>query len=132
MSRKMIFLDVDGTLVDYRNNIPQSAIDAISQARGLEFYLESTNGFFASGNFRDVSVPVMKIYSMRKGKTSKEVEHLEVEDAFHGIVFGEELYRDDLNKVSFILSDYQDHLDSIEEFPNLEDHTWGGTRLFTS
>lgn len=30
---KVIFLDVDGTLVDYHNRIPQSAIDAIRQAR---------------------------------------------------------------------------------------------------
>ncbi len=44
----------------------------------------------------------------------------------HGMVFGGELYRDDLNKVSFILSSYQDHLDSAAEFPDLECHTWGG------
>lgn len=51
----------------------------------------------------------------------------------HGMVYGAPLYRDDLNKVSFILSSYQDHLDSIEEFPDLECHTWGGageTALF--
>ena len=33
MSRKIIFLDVDGTLVDYDNRIPESAIQAIRQAR---------------------------------------------------------------------------------------------------
>lgn len=31
--RKVVFLDVDGTLVDYRNNIPDSARDAIRAAR---------------------------------------------------------------------------------------------------
>ena len=30
---KLIFLDVDGTLVDYHNRIPESAIKAIRQAR---------------------------------------------------------------------------------------------------
>lgn len=39
---------------------------------------------------------------------------------------GEDLYRDDVNKISFILSDYQDHLDSKEEFPHLIANTWGG------
>ena len=34
MSRKIIFLDVDGTLVDYDNRIPESAVQAIRQARG--------------------------------------------------------------------------------------------------
>ena len=41
-------------------------------------------------------------------------------------MYGAELYRDDLNKVSFILSNYQDHLDSVEEFPDLKAGTWGG------
>lgn len=194
---KVIFLDVDGTLVDYDNTIPESAVTAIRQARrnghkvyvctgrsraemqseiwdigidgmiggngsyvedqgqvimhqliskedtkhivdwlhsrGLEFYLESNNGLFASENFRDAARPVLREYSLRKGKTQEEVKDQEAEDALHGLVYGGELYRDDLNKVSFILSDYQDHLDSIEEFPNLEAHTWGGrgeTALF--
>ncbi|MDY4511439.1 Cof-type HAD-IIB family hydrolase [Streptococcus hyovaginalis] len=194
---KVIFLDVDGTLVDYDNTIPESAVTAIRQARqnghkvyvctgrsraemqseiwdigidgmiggngsyvedqgqvimhqliskedtkhivdwlhsrGLEFYLESNNGLFASENFRDAARPVLREYSLRKGRTQEEVKDQEAEDALYGLVYGGELYRDDLNKVSFILSDYQDHLDSIEEFPNLEAHTWGGrgeTALF--
>ncbi|CAM2901679.1 haloacid dehalogenase-like hydrolase [Streptococcus acidominimus] len=194
---KVIFLDVDGTLVDYDNTIPESAVTAIRQARqnghkvyvctgrsraemqpeiwdigidgmiggngsyvedqgqvimhqlisredtkhivdwlhsrGLEFYLESNNGLFASENFRDAARPVLREYSLRKGRTQEEVKDQEAEDALHGLVYGGELYRDDLNKVSFILSDYQDHLDAIEEFPNLEAHTWGGrgeTALF--
>lgn len=197
MTQKIVFLDVDGTLVDYHNNIPQSAIEAIQKARanghlvyvctgrsraemqkeiweiridgmiggngsyvehhedvimhqlipleeakhivdwlherGLEFYLESNNGLFASENFREAARPVMKTYALRKGKTEEEVKDQEAEDLLHGLVYGGELYRDDLNKVSFILSDYQDHLDSIEEFPELEAHTWGGrgeTALF--
>ncbi|MFU2205698.1 Cof-type HAD-IIB family hydrolase [Streptococcus pluranimalium] len=194
---KMIFLDVDGTLVDYDNRIPESAVKAIRWARekghkvyvctgrsraemqpeiwdigidgmiggngsyvedneevvmhqliskeearhivdwlhrrGLEFYLESNNGLFASENFKEAARPVLRKYSLRKGKTEEEIKDQEAEDALHGLIYGGELYRDDLNKVSFILSDYQDHLDSIEEFPNLEAHTWGGrgeTALF--
>ena len=30
---KIIFLDVDGTLVDYHNRIPDSAVEAIRKAR---------------------------------------------------------------------------------------------------
>lgn len=194
---KIIFLDVDGTLVDYDNRIPESAVKAIRLARdkghkvyvctgrsraemqpeiwdigidgmiggngsyvedneevvmhqliskddakhivdwlhsrGLEFYLESNNGLFASENFKEAARPVLREYSLRKGKTEEEVKDQEAEDALLGLIYGGELYRDDLNKVSFILSDYQDHLDSIEEFPNLEAHTWGGrgeTALF--
>ena len=193
--QKVLFLDVDGTIADYDNYIPESAKQAIRAARanghraylctgrskaevppelseigfdgmiggngsyvesdgevvmhqlitaeqcrhivdwlhgrGLEFYLESNNGLFASENFREAARPVLRVYAGRKGMPNAET--LETADVMHGMVYGGELYRDDLNKVSFILSSYQDHLDSIEEFPDLECHTWGGageTALF--
>ncbi len=194
-SEKILFLDVDGTITDYDNNIPESAKRAIRAARanghraymctgrskaeippelseigfdgmiggngsyvesdgevvmhqlitaeqcrhivdwlhgrGLEFYLESNNGLFASENFREAARPVLRTYAGRKGAPNADT--LETDDVMHGMVYGGELYRDDLNKVSFILSSYQDHLDSIAEFPDLECHTWGGageTALF--
>ena len=49
------------------------------------------------------------------------------------MIFGGELYRDDLNKVSFVLESYQDYLDAVAEFPELKVGTWGGageTALF--
>lgn len=137
MSRKIIFLDVDGTLVDYDNRIPESAIQAIRQARGnghliyvctgrskaempqeiwdigldgmiggngsyvehegqvimhqliplevekrvvdwlhergLEFYLESNNGLFASEHFRDAARPIMKLYAKKKAKQMRKL-----------------------------------------------------------
>lgn len=33
--RKIIFLDVDGTLVDYENHLPKSAVEAIRRTRKL-------------------------------------------------------------------------------------------------
>ncbi|HEM5296953.1 TPA: HAD family hydrolase [Streptococcus suis] len=187
---KLIFLDVDGTLVDYHNRIPESAIRAIRQARenghlvyvctgrsraemqpelweigldgmiggngsyvehqgqvimhqllseedsraivdwlherGLEFYLESNNGLFASENFRERARETLRIYSMNKGKTAEEVATQEVEDVMHGMIFDGQLYRNDLNKVSFVLDSYQDHLDSKQAFPQLVANTWGG------
>ncbi|MBM0272814.1 HAD family hydrolase [Streptococcus suis] len=188
--RKIIFLDVDGTLVDYHNRIPESAIRAIRQARenghlvyvctgrsraemqpelweigldgmiggngsyvehqdqvimhqllseedsraivdwlherGLEFYLESNNGLFASENFRERARETLRIYSMNKGKTAEEVATQEVEDVIHGMIFDGQLYRNDLNKVSFVLDSYKDHLDSKQAFPQLVANTWGG------
>lgn len=194
---KVIFLDVDGTLVDYHNRIPQSAIDAIRQARrnghlvyvctgrsraemqaelweigldgmiggngayvehhnqvlmhqlispedaravvdwlterGSAFYLESNNGLFASPDFREKARDAIKAYALTKGQSEEEVAGKEAEYFIHGLQFGGQLYRDDLNKVSFVLSSYQDHLDSKDAFPQLEAHTWGGrgeTALF--
>ena len=56
-----------------------------------------------------------------------------IRKAFPEMIFDGELYRDDLNKVSYILNSYQDFLDTKEQFPDLENNTWGGageTALF--
>ncbi len=185
MSKKVLFLDVDGTIVDYEGNLPESAVKAIKGARenghkvymctgrskaeipeflwdigfdgliggngsyveadgevilhklitleqctrivdwlksrNLEFYLESNNGLFASENFEEASREAFEKYCIGKGYEVKPASEL-----LHGLVFGGELYRDDLNKVSFLLSSYQDHLDSVKEFPDLNPNTWGG------
>ena len=183
---KIIFIDVDGTLVNYENKLPESAVTAIRTARknghrvyictgrsraevydeiwnigldgmiggngayvesdgkvvmhklitaeecrhvvdwchgrGLEFYLESNSGLFGSEKFETVAAPTISLYMQRKGKG----ESFTVRDVFPEMIFGGELYRDDVNKISFILKSYQDHLDSIKEFPTLKAGTWGG------
>lgn len=193
--KKIIFIDVDGTLVDYDNFLPPSAVEAIRKARAnghkvyistgrsraevypeiwdigldgmiggngsyvedngqvvmhqlltpeqsrrivdwlherkLEFYLESNNGLFASENFETRGEPVMQEYSARKGQDN--AAKMTVRQAFPEMIFGGELYRDDLNKVSFILESYEDFLTAKEAFPDLQAGTWGGvgeTALF--
>lgn len=185
---KIIFIDVDGTLLDYENNLPESADYAIKEARKnghkvyictgrsegevydyiwdigldgmiggngsyvkdgdtvvldqhitaaqekhvvdwlharkLEFYLEANSGLYASENFEKRGDPVISEYCRRKGK--ENADQLKVKDIFPEMIYGADLYRNDINKVSFILDSYQDHLDSIEEFPDLKPGTWGG------
>lgn len=146
---KIIFLDVDGTLVDYQNRLPDSAALAVRKARanghrvylctgrsraeiypnlwelgingllggngsyveddgqvimhqllsldqcrrvvdwlharGLEFYLESNNGLFASERFEEVALPTLLEYIRRKGK---DVEGLTVREIFPDLQFG--------------------------------------------
>jgi Cof subfamily protein (haloacid dehalogenase superfamily) len=185
---KILFLDVDGTLVNYENKLPESAIKAIRKARenghkvyictgrskaevyqelwdigldgmiggngsyvedhgqvvlhqlitkeqskkivdwllsrGLEFYLESNSGLYASKNFETRGESTIKEYIKRKGRD--DADKITVRDVFPEMIFGGDLYRDDLNKVSYILNSYQDYLDTKAEFPDLQSGTWGG------
>ena len=192
---QVIFLDVDGTLVDYEGRLPESAAAAVRKAREnghrvyictgrskaevypylwdigldgmiggngsyvedhghvvmhqlitadqcrrvvdwlhdrkLEFYLESNNGLFASEHFAEKAQPAMREYSRRKGKA--DADSITVAAAFPDMIYGGELYRDDLNKVSYLLNSYEDFLETREQFPDLENSTWGGageTALF--
>lgn len=186
--RKIILIDVDGTLLDYENNLPDSAVKAIrlARARGhrvyictgrskaevyeniwdigldgmiggngsyiendgevimhqlidettcrevvdwlheqdLEFYLESNAGLFASEHFEEKGKRIIQMYSKRKGK--EDIEHIDVRSVFPDMIFGGKLYRSDVNKISFILRDYEDHIRSKERFPQLQCGTWGG------
>ena len=187
MESKIILIDVDGTLVDYEGELPESATEAIRRARknghkvyictgrseaevydyiwdigldgmiggngsyvkdgdkvimhqkisaeetrhivdwlhsrGLEFYLECNSGLYGSENFEEAALVTIQEYSNRKGRDGSQMT---VRKAFPDMIFGADMYRDDVNKVSFILGTYQDHLDSAAEFPDLKPGTWGG------
>ncbi len=189
---KVILIDVDGTLVNYENELPDSAVEAIRTARknghkvyistgrsraevyeniwaigldgmiggngayvesggkvimhklitaeqcrrivdwlknrGLEFYLESNNGLFASENFETRGASTIKEYCARKNKPAATIR-----EVFPEMIFGGELYRSDLNKISFVLNSYEDYLTAAKDFPDMKVGTWGGageTALF--
>lgn len=186
---KIIFIDVDGTLVNYENELPKSAVLAIRKARenghkvyistgrskaevyqniwdigldgmiggngsyvetegrvilhqlitleqctrivnwlherGLEFYLESNSGLYASEHFETAAEPTIREYSKRKGKA--DAGKVTIRDVFPDMIFGAKLYRDDVNKISYVLSSYQDYLDACEQFPDMQNGTWGGS-----
>ncbi len=183
---RLLFIDIDGTLLDYHNRLPQSAAAAIGearsaghrvllcsgrakaeipeylwaigvdgyvggngnyaevggevvlknsltydqcrtivgwlQARGLEFFLETNAGLFASANFAEVAAPVMRRYAERKGRPAPADGQL----GFHGMVFGQPLDRDDVMKISYVLRDVADHEAATLAFPNLQHGVWGG------
>lgn len=187
---KIVFLDVDGTLIDYEAKLPASAAQAVNQARAnghkvyictgcskaeieqrnlceldgmiggngayvedngevvlhqgltreevkhivdwcnerhLGFYLEANSGMYCNDYMLEQGPATMIKYGQGKGadlsKATESANHF-INSFVH--LTGDDLYRDDVNKISFILSSYQDHLDSKVEFPELEANTWGG------
>lgn len=192
---KIIFIDVDGTLVDYENKLPDSAVKAIKKARAnghkvyistgrsraevygnlwnigldgmiggngsyvedhgvvvmhqlityeqctrivdwlhsrkLEFYLESNNGLFASEHFEEKAESTIQEYTRRKGRN--DADKMTVRKAFPEMIFGGNLYRDDVNKVSYVLNNYEDYIETKKQFSDMQNGTWGGageTALF--
>ncbi len=188
--RKIVFLDVDGTLINYETKLPASAREAVDRARAnghkvyictgcskaeieqrelpdldgmiganggyveddgkvvmhqalskedvkhivdwcnerhLGFYLESNSGMYYNSWFREQAPGTMMKYAQGKGADESAAKNA-ADHFIGGMIYleGEDLYRDDVNKISFILSSYQDHLDSKTEFPHLIANTWGG------
>ncbi|MFV0450673.1 MAG: Cof-type HAD-IIB family hydrolase [Propioniciclava sp.] len=183
---RILFLDVDGTLVDYHNDLPDSAVAAIRAARdaghrvylctgrsraevpaklwnigvdgmvggngsyveddgevvlhqtltreenrtvvdwltarGLEFYLETNAGLYGSPDLERAAAPVVAQYSARKGRPAPPT----LDAALHGLVIGGDLDRDDVNKISYILTSLDDHVAAREAFSGLQHGTWGG------
>ena len=188
MARKIIFLDVDGTLVNYEGKLPDSAARAVQQARanghrvyictgrsraevypylwdigldgmiggngsyvedggevvmhqmmtgaqcrrvvdwlherGLPFYLESNSGLYASTDFATGAAEAVREYSRRK---NGEAGVMTVQDAFPDMIYNGNPYREDVDKISFVLHSYQDYLDAAAAFPDLKAGTWGGS-----
>lgn len=185
---KIVFLDVDGTLIDYDAKCPESAARAVEMARAnghkvyictgcskaeieqrdlpeldgmiganggyvedagevvmhqaltveqvkhivdwcnerhLGFYLEANSGMYINSWFVEQAPAVMYKYAMGKG-ADEEAAKAAGQSFVNSMIRTDDLYRDDVNKVSFILSAYQDHVDSRTEFPDMEANTWGG------
>jgi len=186
--RRVVFLDVDGTVVNYASEIPASAIRAIREARalgnlvvlvtgrskaemydelwdigidgfiggngsyveyggqvlfeqtlslaqctaivdwlisrGLPFYLEANSGLYGSPGFETAALPAVRAYSAGKG--APDADEWTVRRVFPEMIFDADLYRADVNKISFVLGDYQDFVDAAAAFPELKAGTWGG------
>lgn len=187
---KIVFLDVDGTLIDYETKLPDSARKAVDMARAnghkvyictgcskdeilqrnlceldgmilgngtyvedhdqvimhhampleevkrvvkwcrdrdLAFYLETNSGVYCNERMKVDGPATMIKYGQGKGAdlskaTSQAQSFLDTFTVIHG----DEFYREDVNKIDFIIRDYQDHLDAIKAFPHLAHNTWGG------
>ena len=95
--------------------------------RKMGINLEANGGIFSNEYMKDQAAEVFKKYALGKGSDLAKAEAVGQSSAEHlNILYGDDLYRDDINKIDFVLRSYQDHLDSKKEFPELMANTWGG------
>ena len=114
------------------NNIMHSKEDVKNivdwcNERHIGFYLEANSGMYCNDYMLEQGPETMVKYAKGKG-ASLENAKSSAQHFIDGFIHlqGDELYRDDVNKISFILRTYQDHLDSKVDFPHLVANTWGG------
>lgn len=186
--RRIVLVDVDGTLVTYTGTLPASAADAVRRARaaghrvypttgrsraempawfdevgfdgmigangsyvesdgevvfhrsmgradvvaavdwltrrGLPFYLEANSGLYPSPDFRRAALPAVRAYMTGKGKAG--ADNMGVDDIMHGLVDTTDFARDDVNKISYVLSGPADLEAARTAFPSLTHGSWGG------
>ncbi len=91
--------------------------------RGIIFREECNSGMYICDGYEEGSLQARIQYM--KGKGAEVPEGFRPPLPPH-MISGANLYRDDVNKFSFVLRTYQDHLDSKEAFPDLKAGTWGG------
>lgn len=187
---KVIFLDVDGTLINYQAKTPKSAKKAIDMAREnghkvfictgcskyetskrdlptmdgmigangayievdnkvivhnclsidtvkvfikwcnekeIGFYLEANSGMYCNQNMLKQGVDTFIKYAHGKGEddsSSRKIAEGFIKDITY--LKDEELYKDDVNKISYILTSYDDYLECQKKFPLFTHNTWGG------
>lgn len=188
--KRTLFIDVDGTLIDYHTNTPESAKKAINMARNnghvvflctgcsmyelskrdlpevdgviggngtyieyhskvlfhnflkyndvkdivdwlntrrIGFYLESNNGMFCNKYMLEQGPDTFIKYALGKGK-SLDDSASRTNDFIKDMTLLEskDLYRDDVNKISYILPFFDFHQEFKKKFNYLNNGTWGG------
>ena len=123
------YVEDDGKVILHQKLTVEEVKDIADwcEERHLGLYLEANGGMYCNNWMIEQGTEVMKKYAMGKGADQSHAE--EIATGFvHGFTLAhkEELYRDDINKMDFILSSYQDYLDAKRDFPDLEVNTWGG------
>ena len=187
---KILFLDIDGTLINYSGVMPDSAREAVMEARkkshrvytctgcskyeillrlkdlevdgyiganggyledngkellhttfsdeqighivnwcnsrNLGIILECNSGLYANREMLVKGKNALYRYASGNGRSDQQAwKDAEKFLSDFIIMEDDQMYRDDVNKVSFTLDSYQTHLDSVKEFRDMEVNVWG-------
>lgn len=115
------YVEDHGNIVMHQHLSAEQCRHAVDwcHSRNMEFYLEANSGLYASEHFKDKMIQGL---SHQFGDKAEAM----CDKFFPDMIYGADLYRDDVNKISYMLNSWQDQLDSRVEFPDLLPGFWGG------
>ena len=120
----------DGDTIVYHKRLSKEETRKIvdwCEKRGLGYFEESNNGLFGSKRFfEEDGAAALRAYMKGKGTDDSMMSDEEVLALLHGLVRCDDPYRDDVNKISFVLRSHEDLAEAEKEFGELKVGSWGG------
>ena len=123
------YVEDNGEVILHHSLTPEQVRHVIDwcRARHIGFVLEANSARYYDDAYLEQGPDANARYREGKGakNVDREAQKKRIQEQYVYTLY-EDAVRDDVNKISFVLRTYQDHLDSIEEFPDMIAHTWGG------
>lgn len=122
------FIGGNGAYIEYQGQVLKNRLFTLEQtremvdwlqAKQLGFYLESPSGLYASPDFVEKAAT---IYDMDLIQSMEKIRSI-----FPDMIYGADLYRDDVAKISFRLNSLADYEEAKRLFPQAEVGFWSGT-----
>lgn len=130
MESNYVFLDVDGTLVNYSNELPNSTVKAIKTAQANGHKVYPVTGRSKAEMYAELLEIGFDRYIGGNGNyvesNDEVILHQLITAEQEKMIFDGQLYRADVNKISFILEEYEDYLAAADFFSDFQVGTWGG------
>ena len=113
------YIEKDGAVIRHQKLTLEECTHVVDwcKSRKMEFYLECNSGLYPSESYKEVSC---ERYLKRTGKD------ISYGSFFDEMIYNASPYRDDVNKISFLLNSWDDYLEAQKEFPELFVGYWGG------
>lgn len=126
------FIGGNGAYIEYENEVifhkvmPYEIIIKVLdyfKEKKIEYFVESNEGLFASNGFLELGSAKIKIFAKQKGL--KDPSNQSIEKLFPTMQYNENCYREDLNKISYVLNNIDEFYEIKKLFPDFDHFLWG-------
>ncbi len=113
------YIEAAGKLLqDRKLSLEQvSRITDYLDQKGISYYMEGNEGLYGSASFETEAIPTYEKYGIKNPV---------IRELYPMMEFPESMHLENITKINYILSDYDDFLEFKKNFPDLQCLTWGG------